>query len=53
VEIPDPEELTVAEIKELDLDRDQWLRLAEVEALGKNRVTVIAYAKEQASEEAS
>ncbi len=53
VEIPDPEELTVAEIKELDLDRDQWLRLAEVEALGKNRVTVIAYAKEQSSEEAS
>lgn len=42
--VPDPTEMTVAEIKVLDLDPDQWATLLALEREGKARVTVIEYA---------
>lgn len=46
---PDPSALTVAQIKELTLSPAQWAALAELEAAGKSRRTVIEYATGQAN----
>ncbi len=46
---PDPATLTVAQIKELTLTPAQWAALAELEAAGKSRRTVLEYATGQAN----
>lgn len=48
---PDPGEMTVEEIKALDLTPEQWSELLDLEREGKARVTVIDYAEQMASEE--
>lgn len=44
--LPDPSQMTVAEIRELSLSADGWRALLVAEQNGPNRVTAITYIKE-------
>lgn len=44
--VPPAENLTVADIKEMDLSREQWQTLLEQERKGKHRITVITYVED-------
>ncbi len=45
---PSPDTLTVAQVKALDLTPEQWAAMAEQEATGKNRTTVLDWANAHA-----
>lgn len=45
--LPDPADLTVAEIKEIDLTPAQWEQMLAAERIGKNRVSAIEHMEAQ------
>ena len=51
-EFPDPDTLTVAQIRALALTPEQWTALGEKETAGKARATVIDWAANHAKDAA-
>lgn len=47
VRLPDPNALTVREIRDLELSADEWEQVLEAEKLGKNRTSAVDYMEAQ------